>query len=353
MKNPFELFRQKNRRNILIQAAIIGLSTAALACAVLLLTAKICDFSIGYCLLGLAALPIGAGLFLLFKRSSAMQFAKTLDNEFCLHEKVQTMIAFEHSGEEMVKIQREDTMQKLDAVARKNLRFRRPWLYALLPILAAALMVTAIAYPEKPDEPYVEPPEPPAQITDWEWAALDDLIDYVKNSEADETYMKPNTLRALYALKNLLLDGVAESSLHGVVTTTVTAVNNARQTAENELDETQTYQMQVNEAVCEYTVSKLYEIFKIDAATDDPIDPDQGDDTGDDDDPNSSWDGSGELNMGADDKLFDALLGYVAYGDVIADYQTQINRAFVNGVLTQEQYDYLMAYFGYLYGGND
>lgn len=353
MKDPFQLFRQKNRRDTLIKAAIIGISAAALVCGALLLTAKITDISMGVCLLGLLALPIGAGLFLLFKRISLLQFAKKLDNSFQLHEKVQTMVAFEHSDDDMVKIQRADTLKKLEAIPRKKLRFGHLWAYILLPIMAAAMMVTAIAYPQKPDEPTVDPVEPPAVITDWEWAALDDLIDYVNRSEADEQIMKPRTRNALYTLKNLLLDGVAESSLQGVVATTVTAVNNARQTAENELDETQTYQKQVNEEVCEYTVSKLYEIFKIDATTDDPVDPEPGGDDGNEDDgQNNTWDGSGELNMGADDRLYDALEGYVAYGKVIADYQNEINRAFVDGVLTQAQYDYLMAYFGYLYAGN-
>lgn len=352
MKDPFQLFWQKNRRDTLIKAAIIGASAAALICAAVLLTAKILDFPTGYCLLGWIALPVGAGLFLLFRRTGLVKFAKKLDNDFELHEKVQTMVEFEQAKDDMAVIQREDTLQKLGAIPLSRLRFRHLWVYIVLPLLAAGMMVTAIACPEKPDEPYVEPQEPPRQTTDWEWAKLDSLINYVEKSEADETFMKPDTLRALYALKNLLKNGVTESALRGVVTTTVTQINNAHELAKAE-ETLSEEQKRINEQVCEYTVHTLYEIFGLTESenTQNPDDSEKKDPKEDEDD--KKFDGSGELGAAADDKLFDASEGYVAYIDVIGKYQSEINKAFSDGMLTQEEYDDLMSYFGLLYSGKE
>lgn len=347
MKNHFQLFWKKSRRDILVKAAIIGASAAILAVGILLLHAKRSDLASTACLFGLIALPLVSGLFLLLMRSNYKKFAKALDSDFSLHEKVQTMIEFEQSESEMVALQREDTQRRLAQIPLKQLRFRNLWIYILLPVLALAMMGTAIACPEKQEEPYVEPYEPPVEITDWEWEALDKLIVYVQTSKADEQILKPETLKALRALKSLLLGGVTESSLNGIVQTTITQISNARATAADSVQITEE-QKTINEEVYRYTIEKLCEIFRVENTTDDPVeDPDSPGDKIDD----GKWNGSGELNMGANEQMFDPQEGYVLYGNVIGKYQTEINKAFAEGNLTQEEYDYLTAYFGLLYGG--
>lgn len=347
MKNPFQLLWQKSRRDLWLKAAIIGASAALLAVGILLLLAKRSDLSPTLCLLGVIALPVGSGLFLLLKRNNHRKFAKTLDGDFALHEKVQTMIAFEQSDTDMAALQREDTLRRLAQIPPKKLRFGNLWVYILLPVLALAMMGTAIACPEKQEQPYVEPYEPPVEITDWEWEALDKLIDYVQTSKADEQILKQETLKALRALKSLLLGGVTESSLNGIVQTTITQISNARATAADSVQITEE-QKTINEEVYRYTIEKLCEIFRVENATDDPVkDPDSPGDKIDD----GKWNGSGELNMGANEQMFDPQEGYVPYGNVIGKYQTEINKAFAEGNLTQEEYDYLTAYFGLLYGG--
>lgn len=347
MKNHFQLFWKKSRRDILVKAAIIGASAAILAVGILLLHAKRSDLASTACLFGLIALPLVSGLFLLLMRSNYKKFAKALDSDFSLHEKVQTMIEFEQSESEMAALQREDTQRRLAQIPLKQLRFRNLWIYILLPVLALAMMGTAIACPEKQEEPYVEPYEPPVEITDWEWEALDKLIVYVQTSKADEQILKPETLKALRALKSLLLGGVTESSLNGIVQTTITQISNARATAADSVQITEE-QKTINEEVYRYTIEKLCEIFRVENTTDDPVeDPDSPGDKIDD----GKWNGSGELNMGANEQMFDPQEGYVLYGNVIGKYQTEINKAFAEGNLTQEEYDYLTAYFGLLYGG--
>lgn len=351
MKNQFQLFWNKNRRDTWTKAAIIGASAAALAVGVLLLLSKLTNIPSWYCLLGIIALPIGTGLFLLFKRSSFQKLAKRMDIEFQLHEKVQTMIAFEKSDDAMVLIQREDTLQKLGQIPTRQLRFANLWLYILLPVLACAMLVTAVACPSQQETPQEDPPyvAPPRDITDWEWAALDDLMEYVKNSEADAQIMKPKTFNALNDLRNLLLKGVSETSLPVFVNTTVTQINNIRTDANSQEGLTDR-QMEINDEVGVYTVNTLCQIFGLNP----PQEPDETEKPGENEDENkdpSSSGGTGDVTMGANDKLFDSLQGYVAYKDVIADYYGEINKALQEGVLSEDEwYDYLMTYFRYLYG---
>lgn len=349
-KNQLQLFREKNRRNIWIKAAIIGLSAAALISGVLLLTAKNTGISELNALWGMLALPIGTGLFLLFRRSSEKKFAKKLDDDFDLHEKVQTMIEFSAATDELATMQREDAMAKLTAIPTSKMKFTHLWLYILLPVMACAMVCTAVACPSWEEPGEIDPGyvTPPRDISDWEWAALDDLMEYVKNSEADASHMKPQTYNALNDLRNLLLKGVSESSLPVFVNTTVTQINNIKTDANDEAKGLTARQKEINEEVCTYTVNTLCEIFGLAAPQepDDTKDPNTGDDPKD---PNGSG-GTGDVSMGADDKLFDSLQGYIAYPNVIGDYYSEINKAFKEGVLSEEYYDYLMTYFRYLYG---
>lgn len=359
MQKEFQNFQKKSRRDCLIKCIIISISAAAFAVGGILLAAKYFDFSVRYCLLGLIALPIAAGITVPFLHTNQKKLARRMDDTLELHEKVQTMLAFEQSTDSMAVIQREDTKAKLSRIPTKQLRFRAPVLYVLLPILTFAVLIGAIAFPsvaETTDPPTPDADDPPnREITDWEWKALDELILYVDQSEADETYMKPLTLQALDALRSLLKQGVSEDNLGVFVNVTVTEVNNAEAEAKKGLEadglaaDVLTRQTDINKEVCTYTVARLYEIFGL-------LQPDIGDKTDDpnDEDDNSGkeeWNGGGNLSMAANEKLFDADLGYVSYPDVINTYYNSLSQAFREGVLSEEEWEaYMNAYFYYLYG---
>lgn len=351
MKNQFLLFWRRDRRIIWIEALIVGISSAIGAIGMLLLLSKFIEIPGKLCLLGAVALPIGTGLFLLFQRSNYKKLAKRLDGDFSLNEKVQTMIAFEHLDDPMVQIQREDTMRRLAQIPTKRLRFKSAWIYCLLPLLACAMMVTGAACPSQIAVPEEEPPyvEPPRDITDWEWAALDELMVYVQNSEADAAVMKPRTYAALSDLRNLLLKGVTESNLTGFVNTTVRQVNNIKEEA-NGHENMSSRQQQINEEVCRYVVDTLQEIFRIKDTEQEPVNDPSDEGNGD----LSGVGGDGEEVLGAEDRLFDPARGYTAYKNVIDAYYSDIDKAMTEGVLSEEEWlDYLTSYFDYLYGSKD
>ncbi len=355
MKNRFELFLKKARREIWLKAAIVGLSAAAFVSGGLLLTLKLLNRPLWYALAGIAALPIAAGLFLLLHRVGAAKVAQRLDDDFLLHEKVRTMVAFENEDGDMLRIQRDDAMRTLSEIPLKKLRFTRVWLYALLPAIACAVLVTALVFPVQAEKPPVIEVEPPLDVSDWEWQALDELIEYVEQSDADEIVMKPKTLTQLYGFKNLLLSGaVLESNLERFVNSVISSVQNAEVEAAEQEDISE-QQLQRNKDVCVYVVNKLCEIFGLDAPIDStlPTSPDAPDEPeggpGD-----SNQNGTGDIVAGADEKLFDDVQGYVAYINVIREYYEQIVSAMDEGVLSaQEWSDYMEAYFEYLYGSRE
>lgn len=347
MKNQFLLFLKKARRETYIKALAVGASAALALTGGLLLAAKLLIWPLWYCLFGIAALPIGAGLFVLLHRISARKLAKRLDNTFELREKVQTMIAFEDSQEPMAVLQREDTLEKLSQIPTKKLPFARLWVYTLLPALALSLMVTALACPTRVEEPDHGPVEPPRDITDWEWKALDSLIDYVIHSEADENIMKPKTLSALRNLKSLLQNGVSESSLQSFVKTVTTQVRNIEIEASGQ-EGISEHQKQLNNEVCTKVVDELCSIFGIENTVEDPgeKEPDDKKDDDEEDGPGNGSSGTGNLEMASDERLFDELLGYVRYAEVFNTYYQPVLDALDNGMIAKDEWaEYLMDYF--------
>lgn len=350
MKNQFLLFQKKARRDIRLKAAVVGISAALLVSGVLLLAAKMLLWPTWYSLIGIAALPIGTGLFLLLHRVGEKKLAQRMDEDFALHEKVQTMIAFQNSDDPMACVQRQDTMEKLNQIPVKKLRFVNLWVYILLPVIASAMMITALACPEKVIEPEPEPYEPPRQITEWEWQALDELIEYVRNSEADAEIMKPKTLSELEALRELLTKGVSESSLSLFVNATITNIRNVHVQAAERTGITER-QLELNAEVCDYTIEQLCIIFGLNVPEDpdEPEDPTDGPTQDDDNKPNDNQTGTDDVSMATDDLIFDAKQGYVQYKYVFNDYLSELNNALEEGTISKEEWsEFMLNYFNLL-----
>lgn len=355
-REHFLKFRRKAQRDSLLKIGIISVSVTAGVVGGILLAAKLLSFSMIYCLFGLVALPVCLALSVMALWDDDERLARRMDREMNLNERVQTMLAFSDSDECIPGLQRQDTEERLAAIPARQLTFSGLAFYILFPVLTLGLLTGAILLPAGAEEGTlpVEGPEetetqsPPREITEWEWQALDELIQDVRESEADGTIMKPRTLEALEDLRELLQNGVSEDSFSGIVGVTVTQINNAEVDANEQFGMTD-YQKGINTEVAQYTIKKLYEIFDMSQ----PEDPDQDPDDGSEEtsDPNQSWDGTGDVVMGANERLFDADRGYVSYTQVIGTYYNEVLRAFREGVLTEADLEeYMMTYFKYLYG---
>ncbi len=348
MQDNFKRFKGRINRDIIIKCLLIGAACGFAAVGAILLSCKISEVSLAFCAIGIIAAPIGGLLSYLVLRTDDMEVARRIDSRFGLNERVQTMVEFGGSSDAMAVVQREDVQTRLAALSEKAMPFTRLWAYIAVAAAALALFITAVALPAKKTDTAVAEDPPPVQhvVSEWEWKALDELIVYVQNADADEVIMKPKTVAALQALVALLRDGVEEDSIPMFVGVTVTQVENAAAEA-NSQSGLSDAEVKANNDLRAYVNTRLYEIFGIGkkyetpGGSDDPDDPNDGQGGG----------GTGDVSMGADAMFFDPEKGYVKYDAVIGEYYDAINEAFGSGVISEDEwYDYISLYFKYLYG---
>lgn len=355
MKENFEKFKKKVWTDILIKCAISSLSAAFIAVNAVLLPCKLYGINllwIYYVLIALGGLLLGGGIAFLILRTDDKKIAKRLDAELNLSERVQTALVFGGQKSDMLELQLENTNEALKPIPARALPFKSIVATALCGIILVcgmvAVPVISYAVPSvyaehKPEEGQKEPPR---DVTDWEWAALDDLISYVRASKKADAESKSGMINELVKLKNLLLGGVSQSSLSLFVGNTVSGVLNVV-TAANEnyppvsADELHPQAIANNEEAA-YVVNKLYEIFGL-SPKDNP---------GSDDDPNKKPEedpGNNDPGEGGQETIninempfFDPEKGYVKCGEVRDEYYEKVQNALAQGSISREEWEYIM-----------
>ncbi len=189
----FGRFKKKLRRLAWIKSLILGLSCGFLASSGIIIYQKMTTVSPDPILY----IPIGAGVALVsglvafaIMRPSIKKIAQKLDHELALDEKVQTMLAYQDQQEDMLVLQREDANERLMNTPMRAVRDKYLWLSVILPVLACALITTAVILPVKavePPPPVEEEPDTPFELSSWQEAALLELIEEVKASEMEDT----------------------------------------------------------------------------------------------------------------------------------------------------------------------
>ncbi|MDE6613657.1 MAG: hypothetical protein K2K28_03800, partial [Clostridia bacterium] len=308
MEENFLKFKKKVWLHILIKCIAAGLAAGLVAVNEVLLPCRLYAvelFWLYYVLIALGGFVLGGGAAFLLLRTDDKKIAQRLDSELHLEERVQTSLAYGGRSGTMYEIQRADTGSALGAKSVKALRFRHVaatalcaavFLLGTVSIPVVATTVPAVFSPAE-DTP---PVDPPRDITDWEWAALDELIDYVNASKKADSYFKSGVIGHLQGLKTVLLNGVSQSSLSSFVQNTVTNIRNTVKDAnERGISEEQQTLNSEEEA---YVISKLYEIFSLQqtGGEEDPEEkPDDGEENG-----GTPGVGPGDLNVN-DTPFFD------------------------------------------------
>lgn len=373
MDSNFSKFKKRVWLYILIKCLLAGLATAVLAVNAVFIPCKLCGvklFWLYYVLIGLGGLILGGGLALLLLRTNDKKIAKMLDKELCLQERVQT--AYECQGEtsDIFALQRANASKSLKSVS--NAKSYKTLSVAVffgsvasivacvlccLAIIAGTVAVPVIAtyIPDPPlagEEDNGTPVEPPREVTDWEWKALDDLINYVRASKKADVISKSGMVAELEGLRNVLLDGVSQSSLSTFVQNTATNIRNVVKDA-NDMDETTEEQKAFNTEEQEYVIKRLYEIFNItlpggSGETTDPGD-NEGDDNNNDDETTDPGETAKPGGLDVNDiPFYDPEKGYVKVGDseLLSTYYDWAQEAIANGTLSEEEWlDIIIAYY--------
>ena len=226
----FGRFKKKLRRNAWIKSLLFGLSCGFLTSAGIIIYQKMTTVSPEL----LLYLPIGAGVAVvtwliafLIARPSTKKVARTLDQKLALDEKVQTMLAYRDNREDMLVLQREDANERLVNTPLRAVRDKFMWLSLILPVLACALITTAIILPVKavePPPPAEEVPETPFELSSWQESALLELIEQVKNSKMEDV-PKAATVAELEGLLETLRTTTTEKEMKAGVIEVIRNLN--------------------------------------------------------------------------------------------------------------------------------
>ncbi len=204
MSPNYTRLRKRARLVSVVVSVLFGAGLGVAVLASLILAMKLSDQPVGFlhyiiaaCVMIVSALVILAVLMPTDKR-----FAKRLDEEHKLNEKVRTMVAFRASDDAFAMVQRMDADEALGQI--KFTPWRRKQLIPLVVVfvVAAALLVTALVIPRTTEEP---PPE--QTVTEFNkafiLAELSDIKNTVEKSLIADT-LKTKAVAELTSLYNFV-----------------------------------------------------------------------------------------------------------------------------------------------------
>lgn len=220
MSENFRKIKKKYLTVAVVASCILGVCLGvALACA-LAVVFKTCDVKVHWAVYIPVALVISAGtgfLFFLILRPDDRRIAKKLDRDYSLNQKVQTMVEFANAEGDIHELQREQTDEALGAVAKKRVDLKGLLKFAVVPVVAAAMLFAGIFVPAKKT---TGQPEPVYSITDLHKAAIENLIAEVDDSSL-KTELKTFIELELSGLLGVLSEAEYERDMKAAVIETV------------------------------------------------------------------------------------------------------------------------------------
>lgn len=221
MSENFRKIKKKYMTVAIVAGAVLGACLGVALTCTLAVIFKTCAVNFHWALYIPIALVLSAGsgfLFFLILRPNDSRIAKKLDKEFALNQKVQTMVEYAGVEGALPELQREQTDNALGEVAKKRVNLW--WLakFAVVPVVAAAMLFAGIFVPARKSTG--GPVDPGYDITDAHRTALKNLIADVEGSSL-ETGLKTFTVLELNGLLEMLQEAEYESAMKGAVITTV------------------------------------------------------------------------------------------------------------------------------------
>lgn len=188
MSEIFLKIKNKFFRNAVLCSVLTGVSGGLAVTGLLLIALKLCEVGLNvgfYVLIGVLVALVGGGIAFLVLRPTDKKVAKRLDREYALNEKIQTMVEFSGNEGEMPALQREDASARLGSVAPRRPALSKIISAVLIPVLACALFLTGVLIPVDEGQPEPSTPDDGFELTNWQTAALQQLIDEVEASSLD------------------------------------------------------------------------------------------------------------------------------------------------------------------------
>jgi len=212
MQGGFEKFRKKQKCIAIISSVILGIAMALFAFGLTMHLSKLNKTRLHlvlYVLIPVAGFLLVASVSYVLFRKKDKEVANRIDEKYAFNDRAKTMI--EHQGEDsdMVRLQREDTQERLKSLSLGKYSWKGLWVCLLAFALSVAMLFTGIFIPKQYNEDNVvddTTPPPPTiefEITQDQKIKLEMLIKKVEGSKAEDAVRGAITSELKPLLQNI------------------------------------------------------------------------------------------------------------------------------------------------------
>lgn len=198
----FLALKKKLYREHLVVSGLFGLAGGIFASGVSVGLCHVLDSKATWVIAPIAAVLAGAGVAYLwwkYKKPSDKKFAKRLDKELGLDQKVETMVYYSDQDSLLIRKQREDTERKLDEKKGQKLSFKLAALNIPAILLASGLFASSLFVPELD----LIRQASSSNSSSWNQSDVDDFVSSVVEDEKDkieEAEADPELKEKLYQI---------------------------------------------------------------------------------------------------------------------------------------------------------
>lgn len=205
MGKEFKRLKRYNATWRMLRTMILGLSLVFLSLGALLALDKIHVIQADklHYVVALAVTLVAMAVYALIQRKTDQAIAEKIDKEHHLRERVQTMVEYRDQDTAMLQVQREDTEARLRAVRRFGQKRLTLAAHFVLLLLAFGVFAVGVVLPVQAVPQPTQPTEPPYEASEWQKAALEELIAHVEASDMLATAKEP-VVAELWELRDAL-----------------------------------------------------------------------------------------------------------------------------------------------------
>ena len=225
MSEVFLKFKKRYMAFRIIKSAMVALSAGLVGSGVSLALIRLAVWSaspIASAIVGVCFAAVGFTLCFLLTGRSDISLARELDTDFCLKNRVQTMIEFSASSDEMILMQKMDAEEQLAAIPLKAYKFKGFLAYAICLLVCAAVLTVGFLVPDR--RGYI-PPEhvEPFELSKYQADGIQELIDDLNSSDMEEEFKAP-IIEELTQLLDVLKETDTEDGMIEAVTKSMAVI---------------------------------------------------------------------------------------------------------------------------------
>lgn len=210
----FNKFKKKIMLEVLLKSIMIGLSIGLISFSIPFIYIKVNGIKFNILFVVLISITVALlmfGITYLILKPNKVKIAKRIDEELNLNQKVQTMVEYETKDNFMVSLQRENTLNILSNIPVKNLGMKFGIVLFLILGLSFVSCITSFAIPAYKEPEVVIPDDPTYEADDWTIKALQALIEYIEDSNANKI-LKGKYINLIEELIDKLNDDIDKES---------------------------------------------------------------------------------------------------------------------------------------------